>query len=45
VLEDTQDSVQSISLLFTGEGNADDASVVIVKEFWERLRGELPRVH
>lgn len=29
----------------TGEDNADDASGVIVKAFWESLRGELPRVH
>ena len=29
----------------TGEGNADDASAVIVKAFWEKLRSELPRLH
>jgi hypothetical protein len=29
----------------TGENNADDASAVIVKAFWEQLRGELPKVH
>jgi len=29
----------------TGEDNADDALAVIVKAFWESLRGELPKVH
>ena len=29
----------------TGEVNADDASAVIVRAFWDRLRGELPKVH
>ena len=29
----------------TGEENPDDASAVIVRAFWERLRADLPRVH
>jgi hypothetical protein len=29
----------------TAENNADDASAVIVRAFWERLRADLPRVH
>ena len=29
----------------TGESNADDASAVIVRAFWERLREELPKLH
>ena len=32
-------------LAATGEDNADDASAAIVKAFWERLRGELPKAH
>ena len=32
-------------LAATGEDNPDDASAVIVKAFWERLRSELPKVH
>ena len=33
------------NLLTTGETNAAEASPVIVKAFWESLRGELPKVH
>ena len=32
-------------LAATGESNADDASEVIVKAFWMRLREGLPKVH
>jgi hypothetical protein len=29
----------------TGEDNADDASAVLVKAFWNELRRALPKVH
>ena len=29
----------------TGEANADDASVVIIRAFWLALRADLPKVH
>jgi hypothetical protein len=29
----------------TGEDNADDASAVVVKAFWDELRRALPKVH
>ena len=35
----------SAMMAATGEDNADNASAVIVKAFWEKLRGELPKVH
>jgi hypothetical protein len=32
-------------LLATGKTDADEASGVIVRAFWQRLRDELPKVH
>jgi hypothetical protein len=32
-------------LAATGEANADDASDVIVRAFWQALRDDLPKVH
>ena len=32
-------------LTATGEANADDASDVIVRAFWQALRDDLPKVH
>ena len=29
----------------TGQGNADDASSMIVEAFWQRLRDEVPELH
>ena len=35
------------SMLFqaTGKSNADDASGVIIRAFWQALRDDLPKVH
>lgn len=29
----------------TGQANADDASMVVVEAFWQRLRDTLPKLH
>jgi hypothetical protein len=35
----------SVLLTATGEANADDASGVIIRAFWQALRDDLPKVH
>lgn len=32
-------------LAATGEANADDASGVIIRAFWQALRDDLPKIH
>jgi hypothetical protein len=34
-----------VLLAATGESNADDASGVIIRAFWQALRDDLPKVH
>lgn len=34
-----------VLLAATGENNADDASGVIIRAFWQVLRDDLPKVH
>jgi len=35
----------SVLLKTTGQTNADDASDLIVRAFWQKLKDELPKVH
>jgi hypothetical protein len=34
-----------VLLAATGEANADDASAVIIRAFWQALRDNLPKIH